>query len=307
MLQYYWRESIDQKVVKVKDKRPGSIGVVEQATDDDVARIAVDVGLEKSDLVDIFDAQEIPRLELENGTVLLFIRTPLPLDNKGMLETQLYMLIYHNKYLYVVTSGSAVHFQEVLAGLKTVTTESTEILLEFLLSVSKRYTQYINAIAKKMEQTRTELKGVRTAHIEDLINFEVILNEYIAVLSPMRQLCEALVNHSKMAWREEDKDLLEDLSNSMTQSERVCLVNLKKSSTLRDSYQIIFTNRLNHTLKLLTSVTIILTIPTMLSSLFGMNVSLPLAHHPLAFWLVLVSISIISGLAAYIFKRNNWL
>lgn len=306
MLKYYYRAEKSKRSVEYAKKKAGAVGVVEKASDEDIARIARTMHLTREDLADIFDAQEIPRLEIEDGVVLLFIRAPLPLENNEFLETQLYMLVYNRKQLYVTTSSRATHFMELLTNQQVVTTQTTDILIEFLLYISKQYAHYINDISRKVEQARAAFTGLNNKQIEQLVNFEVILNEYVSVLSPMQQICASLVQNKHIGWREEDRDLLEDLTNSMAQSATVCLVNLKKIQTLRGSFEVVFTNRLNQTVKLLTSVTILLTIPTMLASMFGMNVGLPFSQHPQAFWLVLLIALVLSLIVGIIFKKNKW-
>ena len=307
MLTYYYRSAKKNGLVKSRQRREGAVGVVTQATDEDVRVIAGMMKLAPQDLTDIFDVQEIPRLEIEDGVVLLFVRAPLPLENQELLETRLYMLIYNQKELFVVTNGKASHLIEMLTEHPQLTTDNPgKLLIEFLLYISRRYSVIINEIARKVDQARTTFKGMANQQIEQLVDYEVILNEYLSVLSPMQQMCTSLVQHKRMGWQEKDTDLLEDLNNNMAQSATVCLVNLKKMSTLRDSFEVVYTNRLNQTVKLLTAVTILLTIPTMLASLFGMNVGLPLSSHPQAFWLVLLSALGLSGLVGWIFKRNKW-
>ncbi|MBM3199207.1 MAG: hypothetical protein FJZ58_08180, partial [Chlamydiae bacterium] len=104
-----------------------------------------------------------------------------------------------------------------------------------------------------------------------------------------------------------DQDLLENLLNASIQSEDLCSTNLRSIRSLRDSYQIIFTNQLNKTIRLLTALTIILSFPTMIASLYGMNVQLPISHSPYAFLFILFFILIAALTTYYIFQRKRWL
>lgn len=307
MLKFYFRSLQNPKLIPQKVNRAGAIGIVEDATKADLSYIARLTGLTPTDLNDVFDFQEIPRWEIEDNVVLIFFRFPLPLDNQELLETQLYMLVYNKQRLFLVTHGQAKPFIELLQHSPIPTSQPTKLLISILLTASKYYSQYINQIARKVEQFRTSAKNVGSTQIDELINHEVILNEYVSALSPMQQICASLVTSKRLGWHEEDMDLLEDLTNSMSQSVNTCLVNLKKIRSLRDSYQILHTNQLNQTVKLLTSVTIILTIPTMIASLFGMNVKLPLESHPQAFLVILILAFIFVGLTARYFKRHQWL
>lgn len=307
MIRYYYRTVRDKSYKEVADYRRGAIGVIERATQADLTEMAQGMELDIVDLVDVFDAQEIPRLETDEGYMMLFIRVPLPLEDKELMETQLYMLVYANSRFYVVTHGDAGLFFEVLSKENAATTQVAKLIVQFLLKVSKKYSIYINEIARRVEEKRKLFGKIAEQDIEQLLGFESILNEYVAVLSPIQKIAMALTGKNHLNWFEEDKGLIEDLMNSLSQSVEVCTVNLKKILSLRNSFQIIFTNKLNQTVQFLASMTIILTIPTMISSLFGMNVSLPFAGHPLGFWLVLSIALGFSFMMGLIFRFNKWL
>ena len=106
---------------------------------------------------------------------------------------------------------------------------------------------------------------------------------------------------------EEDKDLIEDLLLSNTQLIELSQNNLRTIVNIREGYSTIMTNNLNRIIKLFTSLTVILTIPTMIASIYGMNINLPLANNPLAFIIIMTSIIIISIILLIIFIKNDWL
>ena len=94
---------------------------------------------------------------------------------------------------------------------------------------------------------------------------------------------------------------------SINQSVDLCDVSIKSIQSLRDSYQIIFTNRLNKVMKFLTAFTIIMTIPTIIASVYGMNVKLPMASNPLAFIYVLIIGFVISLFFFILFVKKKWM
>ena len=110
-----------------------------------------------------------------------------------------------------------------------------------------------------------------------------------------------------MNFYEADLDLLEDLMIAMHQSEDICSVNIKSIRSLRDSYHIIFTNDVNRTIKLLTAVTIVFTIPTIIASIYGMNVGLPFQGKPHAFAIIMGITFAVSLVTVGLFRRNRWL
>ena len=123
----------------------------------------------------------------------------------------------------------------------------------------------------------------------------------------MRNLFENLMSSSYLKFYREDQDLFDDMLNSVRQSVDICQVNLKSIKSLRESYQIVFTNRLNKVIQFLTAFTIVMTIPTIIASLYGMNVELPLAGSKFAFLYVLFFSSF--GIAAFLFffYKKKWL
>ncbi|KKL16870.1 hypothetical protein LCGC14_2491250, partial [marine sediment metagenome] len=86
----------------------------------------------------------------------------------------------------------------------------------------------------------------------------------------------------------------------------MCRSNLKNIANIRDAYSTIMTNNLNNVVKLLTSLTVILMVPTLISSLYGMNVKLPFAESPIAFVGILIFTFLLSLLILAIFIRKRF-
>ena len=129
----------------------------------------------------------------------------------------------------------------------------------------------------------------------------------MSALLPLRNVLEAITSGKYTNLYEKDHELLDDLLNAVRQSEDLCNISLKSIRSLRDSYQIIFTNNLHKTIKLLTALTILFNIPTMTASLYGMNVQLPFAQHPWAFFYIMGATLMFVILAVLYFQRKRWL
>jgi magnesium transporter len=305
MIKYYYRKSAKTLFTLSETHRAGAVGVIEHATDADVQHMAEKLNLDVHDLIDIFDTQEIPRLEMLDNAALLFIRTPLPLEDMSSLETQLCMVVLARKKIWIATPGDAPYVKELFGTAKLTTIRPATVLLALLHSISRHYTQLTNQVSKKVNLTRQRFRQGSERDLEELLSFEAILNEYVSALAPMVQICKTLLSSKKIQTTESDEDLITEVLTNLSQTSEICLVNLKKIHALRDSFQIVFTNRLNHAVKILTAATIILTIPTMFASLFGMNVALPFSEMKHAFWLVVGIAVFVSVLSAVWFKRNK--
>ena len=151
------------------------------------------------------------------------------------------------------------------------------------------------------------MANVESEDIAILTRHEEILNQYLTALEPTIGVLEGIKSGKYTNLYEKEQEQLEDLSNAVKQSETLCTIAVKAIRSLRDSYNILFTNNLHKTIKLLTSLTIILNIPTMIASIYGMNIELPLMKSTHAFGLILTLITSLSIIAFLVFKRRKWL
>ena len=103
----------------------------------------------------------------------------------------------------------------------------------------------------------------------------------------------------------EDEDLLEDVIIENKQAIEMANIYSNILSGMMDAFASVISNNLNMVMKFLTSVTIVLTIPTMIASFFGMNVPVPLAGQPYAFVIIIaISLAISSILALFMAKKK---
>jgi magnesium transporter len=181
------------------------------------------------------------------------------------------------------------------------------MLIYILLLISKNFTKQIKKIKSSVFYQKKNLEKVESLDIIELIKNEEVINQYISVLIPMKNVFEAIAGGGYVHLYSYDTDLLEDMIISINQSADICNVNVKSIRSLRESYQAIFTNRLNKTIRFLTSFTIILTVPTIIASIFGMNVNLPFQNDPMAFVYILSYIGFISLVFFIIFYIKKWL
>ena len=105
--------------------------------------------------------------------------------------------------------------------------------------------------------------------------------------------------------KEDDKDDVEDISIDLEQVIARCKSLLRTITNVRDSYRAVMDTRLNETIRLLTVITVALTIPTMIAGLYGMNVPVPGADDPTMFWKI-TTVSVIAAMATgYYFLRRR--
>lgn len=294
----------DKKFRQISKLRKGALIVVENITDQDIQQLAEITDLKVTDLLDVRDEQELPRVEKIGTANVIFVRVPL---TTASLATQTVAIVYDASYLMVLTAGKNAFIETLLETPRGMaTTQKSKVLLKLLLMIATEFTVKTKHLRSQVQAKRKQIEKASPALIRQLIEVEEILNQYLAALIPMKNVFNALLSGKVIKLYEEDNDLVEDMVISINQSLDVCSVNLKSIRSIRDSYQIIFSNKLNQTIKFLTSFTIILTIPTIVSSIYGMNVDLPFQQHPVAFWMVLGFSFLVSGSLAAFFYFQDW-
>ena len=134
-----------------------------------------------------------------------------------------------------------------------------------------------------------------------------MLNEFLSDLIPTNSIINTLLANRNFKFTEDERDLLEDIKLSNNQLIELSKANLKTIVNIREAYSTIMTNNLNRVIKLFTSLTVLLTIPTIIASIYGMNVQLPFADQSWVFAGIIGLIILILAGLSLIFIRNEWL
>jgi magnesium transporter len=132
------------------------------------------------------------------------------------------------------------------------------------------------------------------------------LNDYLDALIPTNTALEKLLGGKLVPLYEDDLDLVEDLSIDLEQLGARCKSLLRTITNVRDSYRAVMDTRLNETIRILTVITLALTIPTMMAGLYGMNVDLPGDENsPVMFWIIIAISATASISLSYYFTKKR--
>ncbi len=309
MLNIYFKTAKGNRIEQLDQVRDGAWINASHLEHDDLEKLASMADLDLLDLQDVLDLHELPRTERQEKTLLVFVRIPREqISDKDIIHTTPLTFIITEKYFISLALFEDKVIKDILKNsLSIATTQKAKLLVYILLKISQRFTSRVREVNNQVASQKKKIENIQDSDINELIKFEDILNQYVSALIPMRSVFENIAAGNYLPLYEEDQDLLNDMIISIRQSVEICQVNLKSIKSLRDSYQILFTNKLNKVIQFLTAFTIIMTIPTIIASLFGMNVSLPLANHNLAFVYVL-GISVVAvGVFLFIFYKKKWL
>ncbi|MDQ0286492.1 magnesium transporter [Desulfofundulus luciae] len=267
------------------------------------------------------DEEESSRIEVEEGCVLIIIRVPIIRDN--IYDTiPLGIIITENIIITVCLEDLAIISEFSSCRIKGFYTfKKTRFLLQIFYKTAIHYLRYLRQIDKRSEEIQQRLhSSTQNKELIKLFSLEKSLVYFTTSLRANEIVMEKLlkshlakdpdsleVNVGLIKMYEEDEDLLEDVITENKQAIEMSEIYAEILSGTMDAFASIISNNQNMVMKFLTSVTIILMIPTMLFSLYGMNVDLPFQHSRGAFpGIVLLSV-VFSIVALLIFRKRDML
>lgn len=277
-------------------------------TSEELVELSKQFSLEADLLSDATDPYESPRIERDGQAVYVFTRYCHP--GKGGNATEPLLIIYHATCLITITKEDSGVFQRLIDGHELIiTTQKTKTLLQMLEEVNATYHRHLNKITRQLLAARSELKRTDISN-EALIGFidlEDDLNEFLSALQPQAGMLRNLLGGRYLRLFEEDKDLIEDLVLGTAELIDLTKSRLKTIQNIRQAYDAIAATELNRVFRRLTSISIFLMIPTIVFSLYGMNVKLPFDDDPNAFWYIMGTVMVLNAAVIAIFRRKKWI
>lgn len=305
MIKNYYKSVKDPDFINISDFRVGSWINVNLATPEDMEKLQTITDLDKFDLQASLDKYESPRIAHKDNNIFLYIRHPF--EEEQGLYTMTLTIIITDCYIITISPSKSFLVYDILKSQKNLTTtQKSKFLLQILLKITQDFMDKIKKVRTRVTEMENKSKNVTNEAILTLTQIEDTLNQYIATIIPMRNVMESLTSTHLIPFYEEDKDLMQELAYALKQSEDLCKINIKSIRFLREAYQMLFSNDINKTIKLLTAVTILVTIPELIAALYGMNITLPFEKSVHAFPIVFSIILTISITSFIIFYKKKW-
>ena len=306
MINYYYKTVKEPKLQTLDDFRKGVWIYVENPSQDELNSLSEKHGLERDLLDDAIDPYEVPRVEIENKKTYVYSR--IPATYKDIVNTRPVMTVMAEDFVRTVVKEHHSFLNPFLNGnIDFYTTQKTKLFLQIFLELMNTYTRYLTRINKKVRSISGGIEEVKNRDIAEFVKYENTLNDFLAALVPTDTLLRKILSGRFFQLFEQDEDLIEDILVEAGQILVVAKATLRNIVNVRNAYSTIMSNNLNRVIKILTALTIVLTVPTLIASVFGMNVDLPGMEGPYAFWYILGGSVAVSGFLLYIFARNEWI
>ena len=276
---------------------------------DEIEKI-VNWGMEMDYVNYSLDQDEMPRLERDEDYTFILLRIPIhqPDSDIPYNTVPLGIMILGNKIITVCRYDSDI-FKSLTNGKykQMKTGKRYRLTLYIFLETAARYLNLLREINRATELVEDRLqKSTQNRELLELLKYQKSLTYFATALRSNEVMMERVQKTQIFNYYEEDQDLLEDVLTENQQAIQMTSINTEILSSMMDAFASIISNNLNVVMKALAALTIILNVPTIVASFYGMNVVLPGEGHPLAF-LTVIGLSLgLTALATFIFYKRNW-
>ncbi|HSX35966.1 MAG TPA: magnesium transporter CorA family protein [Patescibacteria group bacterium] len=288
MIKYFYKTLRNQRLQELDAYKPGSWVYVEAPSQAEIDVLVKKFDLERGHLEDALDEDEMPRLEKEGESSYIFVRFVYKTPDQELVTVPL-LFIFGNDLVITVSQVRLPQLDSFLSGkVNFATTQRAKLVLLILQQIVEQYDTFISRTSKQIKLIRSRLRGHEIAN-QDFIDFVLIedeLSEFLSSLMPTNATLRRLMLGRYMPLFEEDQDIVEDLLLNNEQSIESCNSNMQSIIHIREAYTSISSNNLNRTMKMLTAATVIIALPNVFYSMYGMNVHLPWQWEPWFYWVL---------------------
>lgn len=306
MITYYFRTIKDKDLKVIQDVRNGVWIHVVKPTDVELQELWEKLGLDETLLEDAQDFFEVPRMEKVDGVTYFFTRYSYNEQTED-IETAPLLIAVGETYVLTVTQRDIPQFERIIEGKQIVhTTQKTKLFIQLMQELTDSFERQLVRLRRAVHKDRARLRKIGNQEIVRFVNYEHKLNDMVAAVLPTNVALQQITNGSYIQVFEDDLELVEDLRIDNSQVVDSARALLKTIQNVRSASEAILANNLNSRIKTLTVLTILLTIPTIISSLYGMNVPLPLSDQPYAFAFVIALVVVCVSVLVWYFRKNDW-
>jgi magnesium transporter len=307
MITYYFRTVKDTEFKRLDGVRTGVWVHAEAPSESEMAELVEKLGLDTGILEDAQDFFEVPRLERSDGVTYFFTRYPYNEQTED-IDTAPLLIVIGETFVLTMTLRPVPQFEVILNGkIEVHTTQKTNLFIQLMEVITRSFERQLIGLRRAVHRDRVQLRKIGNKEILRFVNYEQRLNDMVGALLPTNVALQQVMNGHYFQIFDEDREVMEDLRIDNAQAVDSARTLLKTIQNVRTASEAILANNLNNRIKTLTVLTILLTIPTIISSLFGMNVPLPFSEQPFAFGFVIFIIIGLVGMGVWYFKKHEWL
>ncbi|MDI3320017.1 magnesium transporter CorA family protein [Pinibacter soli] len=263
-------------------------------------------------LTDSLDIDERSRYEQEDNAKLIVIKTPT--ENNSFNESDAFyitipicIILTHNQIITVNSFENAA----IKKFLSTFQNRHPDNRKMMVLKIFEKIVQNYMAYLKEINQRRNILEqklydSNRNEELLELMRIQKSLVYFVTALRSNELLLLKLERTNFLGLNDEEKEFLNDLVVDVSQALEMANTYTNILSSTLDAFASIISNNLNNVMKRLTSITIILSLPALVASIYGMNVPIPYQNSAHAFYIPMILSVVASIILSWYFMKKKW-
>lgn len=303
MLNFY--KTIDHNIVTLEAPEAGCWISAISPTPEEISYLVNEIGIQSDFVKASLDEEESPHIDKDDNQTLIVVDYPSQEKDDASMEkdTLMYMtlplgIVFIDDYIVTISLYDNMTLEELRKGMikGAETNLRTRFLLLMLLKISQRYLIYLKRIDRLSSRTEKKLhQSMRNKELIQLLGLEKSLVYFSTSLKTDEVIINKILRGNVVKMYEEDEDILDDVMIEIKQAIEMCNIYSGILSGTMDAFASVISNNLNIVMKVLTSITIVMAIPNIIFSFYGMNV----VGLPFPVWWVPIAIATVSCLIAF--------
>lgn len=315
MFRMYNTDLITNKTEEVTEYKRGNWINMIAPSDEEIQTVCENLKIQEDFIRYALDPEERARIDYEedDGTTLILADVPIiesDEDQKEYSTIPVGFIIVRDEYFITVSlmENEVIRRMNPMINRSVATYKKSRLVLQCLYVNSEIYLNLLKTINRETEIAEKELRQTRkNKSLLRLLSLEKSLVYFTTSLKANEVVMERMNRGKVIKLYEEDEDLLEDVLIENKQAMEMSKIYSDILSGVMDAYSSIISNNLNGVMKILTAITIIISVPTMISSFWGMNVRVPMQDNPWGFAIILIASILIGVIVTIVLKKKNYL
>ncbi|MBD5131358.1 MAG: magnesium transporter CorA family protein [Clostridiales bacterium] len=292
MLKIYGMESGKRELAERDAIAPGTWVNLENPSDLEVELVSRATNIPEDMLKAALDEEERARIDVDDDVTLILVDIPVINEQKDayVYSTLPLAMVFNKDYFVTVClRETSVLSDFVTKAIRNFdVNKRTRFIYQILYVNATKYLYYLKLIDRQANGIQQSLhRALKNTELMKLLDLDKALVYFSTSLISNQTVIERIRTLSTIKHYGDDDDLLDDVIIENKQAIEMATIHRDVLSGTMDTFASVISNNQNIIMKLLTAITILLTIPTLISGLWGMNVPVPLAENPYGFWIIL--------------------
>lgn len=310
MIHYF--KNINHQTVEIDKPETGAwVNVSPPLKQEEFSELSDSLEIPIDFLTDSLDIDERSRFEEDDNVKLIVIKTPT--ENNSFNESDAYyitipicIILTHNQIVTVNSFDNPAIKKFLNTFQNRHPDKKNMMVLKIFEKITQAYMEYLKEINQRRNAMEQKLYASnRNEELLEMMRIQKSLVYFVTALRSNEMLLMKISRTNFLSLNEEEKEILEDLIVDISQGLEMANIYTNILSSTLDAFASIIANNQNEVLKRLSVITIVLTFPVLVASIYGMNVPIPYQGSPHAFWIPIILSLGISLVIGWFFLRKK--